>query len=107
MTEDIKQQLREEVPDGLPLDVQEEVVDAITGESNLPIDTGLEVVVRPVDQTMWEETHVHGGTSEIVFHLDPEDARIFDSEVLDPVIVSMMLDGELDFDNDYNTENCQ
>lgn len=102
----LKQELREEIPDDLPLDIQEDLVDSMTGESDLPIDTGLEVVVRKADRAVFAESHVHGAPDEMVFHLTPEDARSFESEVLDPVIIGMLLDGELDFDNDYDPEDC-
>lgn len=101
---DIIAELRDELPDGIPLDVQARAIDAVTGESEMALDESLEIVVRTVPEP-FEESHVHPAPGELALHLTPRDAREFDAEVLNPLLVGVVLDRELSFTNDYDTRN--
>lgn len=52
----------------------EQATSAETGPP-LPVDAGLEVIVRPVPGELIDESHVHGDDTKCVLHLAPVDAR--------------------------------
>lgn len=76
------EKLREALPDEAA-DAQEKdefIQQMVEGKSTLPVDKGLEVLIRPVPGDAFDESHAHLEPAEklMVFHLASAEAAEFD-----------------------------
>lgn len=96
----LEEKLRDELPTDLPIDLRERIIDAAsTDGSDLPIDKGLEVIIKQVPGDEFASSHPHFVDEECyVLHLTPEDAREYDRH-LDEFTSQMLVDA-LDEMND-------